>query len=98
MYIHYTLYDNQKKSKNTFGNITEKLKHTWCPFKNGQNYILAYSGSQGRNWVILRGGRRYNIVVIVMSPSMFSSSNGVYYVLIYLSMCLNLCTLLSNEL
>ena len=27
------------------------------------------------------------IVVIVMSPSMFSSSNGVYYVLIHLSMC-----------
>ena len=28
------------------------------------------------------------IVVIVMSPSMFSSSNGVYYVLIYLSIYL----------
>ena len=31
---------------------------------------------------------KISIVVIVMSPSMFSSSNGVYYVLIYLSIYL----------
>ena len=47
--------------------------------------------------LLLAGNFLYN-VGIVMSPSMFSSSNGVYYVLIYLSMCLNLCTLLSNGL
>ena len=45
---------------------------------------------------LVRGGVDISLLV-VMSPSMFSSSNGVYYVLIYLPMCLNLCTLLTDN-